>query len=171
MTIGNQELNQQHTGSRRGTGQISIENLEIICGGVEHGLVVLKQGATITLKLHLINNRLEKEEDLLVGVSLRNRRGVDYASVNSLNHAFRPKSPQLHGRKFIEIEITPPILCQGDYTISVSVATVSENDEIANMDTIDDAISVRVYGDHQVHTLFLLEASFNEGEFAPKPEN
>lgn len=145
---------------RRGLGKIVFKNISVNSGSQQNNMVMLEQGNPFTIKAEIENLSLSENSRMNVGVSLRNNRGVDLTGANAMVCGNTPKVPEVGKTSMVEITVRPPILHQGDYSVTLSLTCVTTEDENISMDTLLDAFEIRVFGHRIVHSYFLLDAEF-----------
>lgn len=145
---------------RRGLGDVFIEEMVIKTSENGGDNFVLNQGEDINIHVKIRNKSLAEALKLKLGIVLRNKRGVDIASVNTENHDLFPMRPSIGKSTTIKIVLSPPILHQGDYSVSISLSAIAKDNTNLNMDSLMDAFDIKVVGDHLVHTFFALGGQF-----------
>ena len=145
---------------RRGMGDVVIEEMIVKTSEKGGDELVLNQGEDLIIQIKVRNHSLEDALKLKLGIVLRNKRGVDIASINTENNDFFPMRPKIGEATTFEIILSPPILHQGEYSASISLSAISTDNLNLNMDTIMDAFDIKVVGTHLVHTFFALGGKF-----------
>lgn len=145
---------------RRGMGDVVIEEMIVKTSEKGWDNLVLNQGEDLIIQIKVRNHSLEDALKLKLGIVLRNKRGVDIASINTENNDFFPMRPTIGEAITFEVVLSPPILHQGEYSASISLSAISTDNLNLNMDTIMDAFDIKVVGTHLVHTYFALGGKF-----------
>lgn len=144
--------------SRRGLGELIFEKIDVYSDSINASDVILEQGKSLKFRSIIRNVSCLDSKNMFVGISLRNRRGVDICSVNSKDLGVIAPKTKVGDTITLDVDLKLPILQQGEYSISVSLAVGGNTN--TNMDTIDDAFLLRIYGNIKVHTFFQLNGAF-----------
>lgn len=121
----------------------------------------LSNGSPAVLRITIRNRSLSAGQPLLVGVGLRNARGVDIASINSEISGTVISAPNVGERATVRIDLFIPELHPGSYAFRVSISRRGGRGEVLNSDDVINAVVFDLISQRPVHVLMLLDATFS----------
>jgi ABC-2 type transport system ATP-binding protein len=134
----NSAIDVKSSNLRHGTGEAKIERTELLDERGDTPTDAVAPESKITVRLHV--RYAEDVEGSVVGISVRNRTGLDIFSTNTNLEKTRIKKRVAGERVVVDFTFQVP-LKHGDYSV---VATVSDNGEDTYMDWVGVATVFKV---------------------------
>jgi lipopolysaccharide transport system ATP-binding protein len=145
---------------RRGSQAAQFKNLKISGKGESDGVCLIEQGQNVLVEGLIYNHSVDFGSDLLVGVTLRNNRGVDLASANTNTFDIQLPAPPKKASVEMTIELSFPLLHPGQYSLSLNLAEEIDSGGYHNLDTLPDVQIIEIYGPVKVYCYWSLDCSF-----------
>lgn len=115
----------------------------------------------VIVRITVANHKLEPGTPLLVGIVLRNSRGVDIASANSEMEGAQLLAPPIGSTTNIRMKLYLPEVHPGSYSFRVAVSRRTENGELLGSDDLVNGLVFDVLSARPVYVLMLLDAQFS----------
>ena len=115
--------------------------------------------SSIILRITFQNLSDETLQKLSVGFILKNAKGIELASNNSITDNYDIEKIGVNGKITVKIEMQIPYFHQGNYTITPTVA-YKNNGELELCDRVDNAIALEIYTEKQIHIYMSLETKY-----------
>jgi lipopolysaccharide transport system ATP-binding protein len=112
--------------------------------------------SSIFLRMTIQNQNLKSGSELMVGYILRNAKGQEIASTNSIIEKEIINSPPKNSYITVRIKVTLPCFHPGSYAFSLTAGYIKDGGEIALSDRIENAIPFNLLSDKKVHVLMSL---------------
>ncbi|CAH1077468.1 ABC transporter ATP-binding protein [Candidatus Nitrotoga sp. 1052] len=123
---------------------------------------IISNNSSVVIRVTAMNKKLDEDQNLVFGYSLRNRNGEDIASSNSDMEHTKILSPKRDQLITVEIEIKLPLLYPGSYAFTIGVAYEDIDQTIKIADRIINAIVFGVTSSLPMHTPFRFDTLFRE---------
>lgn len=122
---------------------------------------IVSNNTEVLFRISFRNNSLDEGYPLIIGYSLRNHRGIDIASNNSMMEGFEILAPA-HGEiRTINIFLRLPLLHPGSYAFTASINYRGSDGNMNNADTLSNLIVFEMISEKDIHVLMSLETRFD----------
>lgn len=122
--------------------------------------LAVNNNSNVVVRVTFENCSLDPGTRLIVGLGLRNSRGVDIASVNSESFDTNIRAPNVGHRCTIRANIYLPELHPGSYSFRIAISHIGKDGEKASCDDILNALVFDLLSARVVHVLMSLNAEF-----------
>jgi ABC-type polysaccharide/polyol phosphate transport system ATPase subunit len=114
----------------------------------------------IILRMTFKNISETNIDNLSIGYILKNFKGIEISSNNTITENFLIKNINMNATETINITMKIPFLHPGTYTFTVSIASKLPSNEFEIIDWIDNAISLEIYSRVDVHTIMTFKTKY-----------
>lgn len=123
--------------------------------------LAVNNNSNVVVRVTIENRSLRPGTRLVLGIGLRNSRGVDIASVNSESQNLNLSAPEIGGTCTIRVNLYLPELHPGSYSFRIAISRSGEDGASVSCDDILNALVFDLLSERVVHVLMLLNADFS----------
>lgn len=132
-----------------------------LCDAQGKAVSAVETGSTLQLRLSFCNVRYTGHFDVAVGYILRNYKGLEIASSNSMEEGLRIPSLAIQERCTLTLRIELPLLHPGKYSFSLVLALMRGNNGHILFDKLENVLFIDLWSTKTMYTFINLRTTYS----------